>query len=52
MGDEMGETLERDGIAVAQVFGNSLLEALKLAMMRSQVDDQMSKNTVSFSPWR
>ena len=52
MRDEMGETFERDDVAVAQVVGNSLLEALKLGHECFLIARQISKNTVSLSPCR
>ena len=51
MGDEMGEALEGDGIAIVEVFGDSLGQALELGHDALSFG-QMSKNTVSFSPCR
>jgi hypothetical protein len=52
MGDEMGEALEGDDVPVAEVLGDGLPEALEFGHDLLSDRAQISKKTVSFSPWR
>ena len=51
MGNKMRETLERGGVAIIEVFGDSLVQALEPGHVTLSFS-QMSKKTVSFSPCR